>query len=157
MQSRKMQMVTAVLVLTLAGSSGLASATPTQEEAASQSSQSSQENPKTPSADQQPDAGAVPDSPGAAAAQQGAHQGDASSQSAQQAPAQKPAGTAAAEPVNPTGVAASEPAGAAIAPAKQRRTRSLLIKLGVVVGAGVALGTVYALSAGTPSKPPGSH
>jgi hypothetical protein len=70
---------------------------------------------------------------------------------------QEPRGTAAAESVPTTGIAASRPAGAAIAPAKQRRVRSLLIKVGVVVGAGIAAGTTLALSKASPSKPPGSH
>jgi hypothetical protein len=69
----------------------------------------------------------------------------------------QPAGTAAARTVPTNGVAASRPAGAAIAPAKQRQRRSLLIKMGAVVGAGVALGTVMALSSGSPSRPPGAH
>jgi hypothetical protein len=70
---------------------------------------------------------------------------------------QEPVGTAAAQPVNTTGVAASKPAGAAIAPAKQRRARSILIKVGAIVGAGVAVGTVVALSSGSPSRPSGSR
>ena len=70
---------------------------------------------------------------------------------------QEPVGTAAAPPVKTTGVAASRPAGAAIAPGKQRRARSLLIKVGALVGAGVAIGTVVALSSGSPSRPPGTH
>lgn len=57
-----------------------------------------------------------------------------------------PVGTAAAPYTRPTGIAASRPAGAVIAPAKQRRTRSILIKVGVIVGAGIAVGTVAALS-----------
>lgn len=65
----------------------------------------------------------------------------------------KPVGTAAAPYEKPIGVAASRPAGAAIAPAKQRRTRSLLIKVGVLVGIGVAVGTVAALSHSSPSRP----
>lgn len=69
----------------------------------------------------------------------------------------EPVGTAAAESVQTTGVAASRPAGAAVAPAKQRRARSILIKVGALVGAGVAVGTTMALSQGSPSKPPGSH
>jgi hypothetical protein len=77
-------------------------------------------------------------------------------QQQQQGP-QEPRGTAAAESVPTTGVAASRPAGAAVAPAKQRRVRSILIKVGVLVGAGVAVGTTMALSQGSPSKPPGSH
>ena len=69
----------------------------------------------------------------------------------------EPLGTAAAESVQTTGVAASRPAGAALAPAKQRRVRSILIKVGALVGAGVAIGTTMALSQGSPSKPPGTH
>lgn len=76
---------------------------------------------------------------------------------AQQDDLQEPVGTAAAPPVKTTGVAASRPAGAAIAPGKQRRARSLLIKVGALVGAGVAIGTVVALSSGSPSRPPGSR
>lgn len=71
-----------------------------------------------------------------------------------QPPAPEPLGTAAAEGVRTAGNGASKPAGAAIAPAKQRRMRSLLIKLGVVAAAGVAVGTVAALSRKTPSNPP---
>ncbi len=70
---------------------------------------------------------------------------------------QAPVGTAAAEAASPVGVMASKPAGAAIAPAKQRRVRMLLIKVGAVVGAGVAIGAVAALSSGSPSRPPGAH
>jgi anti-anti-sigma factor len=66
---------------------------------------------------------------------------------------QEPEGTAVAQPVIATGVAASRPAGAAIAPAKQRRARSILIKAGVILGAGVAIGTVVALSSASPSHP----
>jgi hypothetical protein len=40
-----------------------------------------------------------------------------------------------------------------IAPAQQRRTRSFLIKVGLVVGAAVAIGTVVGLSKATPSEP----
>ncbi len=64
-----------------------------------------------------------------------------------------PLGTAVAPYEKPFGVAASRPAGAAIAPAKQRRTRSILIKVGVLLGACIGLGTVVALSAGSPSHP----
>jgi hypothetical protein len=81
--------------------------------------------------------------------------------SAQTAPpqrdVQKPAGTAASPIEKSTGIAASNPAGVAIAPAKQKRSRSILIKVGALVGAGAALGTVMALSQASPSKPPGAH
>jgi hypothetical protein len=70
---------------------------------------------------------------------------------------QEPSGTAAARAANPAGVAASEPAGAAIAPAKQKRVRTILISAAAVLGAGAAIGAVAALSAGSPSRPPGAH
>lgn len=82
---------------------------------------------------------------------------------AQQTPAQpprqnqvEPLGTATAPAVQSVGGGASKPAGTAIAPAKQRQYRSLFLKLGLIAGAGVALGTVYALSRGTSSVPPNS-
>ena len=70
---------------------------------------------------------------------------------------QKPVGTAVAEAPNAGGVAASQPAGVAIAPAKQRRVRTIVLRMGAIVGAGVAVGSVVALTAGTSSKPPGAH
>ena len=69
---------------------------------------------------------------------------------------ENPVGTAAAEKGVTRGGAASKPAGSAIAPAKQRQVRSLLIKLGVVAAAGVAVGTVLGLSKGSPTTPPGT-
>jgi glucose/arabinose dehydrogenase len=69
----------------------------------------------------------------------------------QQNGATAPVGTAAAPYEKGIGVAASRPAGAVIAPAKQRRTRSILIKVGLIVAAGVAIGTVVALSSASPS------
>jgi hypothetical protein len=70
---------------------------------------------------------------------------------------QKPVGTAAAEAPSTSGVAASEPAGVAIAPAKQHRVRTIVIRTGAIIGAAVAVGVVVALTAGTSSKPPGAH
>jgi len=78
------------------------------------------------------------------------------SDSQNQAP-QRPLGTAAAEAPKVTGITAAEPSGVAIAPAKQRRVRTIVLKVGAILGAGAALGTVIALSAGTSSKPPGAH
>ena len=72
-----------------------------------------------------------------------------------QAPKQ-PLGAAAAEVAPPTGGAASKPAGTAIAPAKQRQVRSLLLKLSMMAAAGAALGTVYGLTRATSSVPPGA-
>ncbi|HWF92319.1 MAG TPA: hypothetical protein VN684_08545 [Terriglobales bacterium] len=90
----------------------------------------------------------LPDSPGATAAQQ---------QTPGSVPVQQPTGTAAAQQGKISGSALSEPAGVAIAPAKQRRVRSILIKMGFIAGAGIALGTVAALSAASPAKPPGAQ
>ncbi|MCU1219158.1 MAG: hypothetical protein JWN42_355 [Candidatus Angelobacter sp.] len=68
----------------------------------------------------------------------------------------EPVGAATAESVPTAGGAAAKPAGIAIAPAKQHQTRSLLFKIGAVVAAGAALGTIYALSHSTSSTPPGT-
>jgi hypothetical protein len=65
----------------------------------------------------------------------------------------RPVGTAAAPLEKPSGVTASRPAGAVIAPAKQRRARAILIRVSIVVGAAVAVGTVVALSHSSPSRP----
>lgn len=66
---------------------------------------------------------------------------------------QEPLGTATAEGVPTVGGAASRPAGEAIAPSKQNQKRSLLLKMGLIAAAGVAGGTVYALTKGTSSRP----
>jgi len=66
---------------------------------------------------------------------------------------QEPVGTAAATFIKTTGVAASRPAGAAIAPGKQRRARSIIIKVAAIAGAGVAVGAVVALASASPSRP----
>ena len=112
----------------------------------------------------------LPDSPGAewAKAQQStAPQADSSQPAPGQAgqttdgnsqeKPQRPVGTAAAEAPRVSGITAAEPAGVAIAPAKQHRVRIIVLKVGAIVGAGAALGTVIALTAGTSSKPPGAH
>jgi hypothetical protein len=99
----------------------------------------------------------LPDSPSPAQFQSAARDDlSATPQSAaekQQESTQKPVGSAAAPLEKATGVAASRPAGAVIAPAKQRRAGSILIRVGIVVGAAVAVGTVVALSHGSPSRP----
>lgn len=69
---------------------------------------------------------------------------------------QQPLGAATAEGVPTVGGAASRPAGMAIAPDKQRQRHSLLLKVGLIAAAGVAVGTVAALSKGTSSKPSGA-
>lgn len=67
-----------------------------------------------------------------------------------------PSGAAGATLPHPKGSPAARPLGVAIAPAKQRGRRSLLIKVGIVAGACVAVGSVFALSKGTSAKPPGT-
>jgi hypothetical protein len=68
---------------------------------------------------------------------------------------QQPVGAAAAQLGRTSGGAASKPAGAALAPTQQRHSRSLLLKLGLLAGAGIAVGSVAALSKASPSRPPG--
>jgi len=75
----------------------------------------------------------------------------------QSAAPQKPVGTAAAEGPNTSAIAASQPAGVAIAPAKQRKVRTIILKTGAIIAAGVAVGAIVALTAATPPKPPGAH
>lgn len=113
----------------------------------------------------------LPDSPGSVLANSNSHsqltlaqssqpaQSSSQAQSAQQsAPvAQRPVGAAAAEAPNVSAIAASQPAGVAIAPAKQHRVRTIVLRTGAILGAGVAIGTVVALTRATPSKPPGAH
>jgi hypothetical protein len=110
-----------------------------------------------------------PDSPGAAWA--ASQESSAASNSANSSPVpqnaqssttegqkpQRPVGTAAAEAPKVSGITAAEPAGVAIAPAKQRRARAIVLKVGAIVGAGAALGTVVGLTAATHSRPPGAH
>jgi hypothetical protein len=114
----------------------------------------------------------LPDSPGATLAQlaeakqqqntsqQAAGSAASSSSQSPQSGARTqstPVGTAVAESPNASGIAASQPAGVAIAPAKQRRVRTIVLRMGALVGAGVAVGSVVALTAATSSKPPGAH
>jgi hypothetical protein len=116
----------------------------------------------------------LPDSPGTVAAeskeadqaqQQNGSGGQTPAAEGAQKPAQnqsqtqpqKPVGTAAAEAPDTSGVAASQPAGVAVAPAKQHRVRTIVLKTGAIIGVAVAVGAVVALSAGTSSKPPGAH
>lgn len=68
-------------------------------------------------------------------------------------PAPTPVGTAAAPYIKPEGSPASRPAGAAIAPAKQRRIRSIALRVGLLVGGAIAIGTVAAASMGSSSRP----
>jgi hypothetical protein len=103
----------------------------------------------------------IPDAPVAGDSQTSAGQtspnGPATAPQNSQEPARPqntaPVGTAVAPYEKGVGVAASRPAGAVIAPAKQKRTRSFVIKVGLLVGAAAAIGTVVALSKASPSRP----
>jgi hypothetical protein len=124
-------------------------------------------------AEGQPTLAELPDSPGAVVSrseesqqQQSGSAAAASPPPAAQTPAQsppqsqqtqRPVGTAAAEAPDKSGIAASQPAGVAIAPAKQRRVRTIVLRMGAIIGAGIAVGSVVALTSATSSKPPGAH
>lgn len=107
----------------------------------------------------------LPDSPGVSAQasqnqSQQSQAGQANTNTAAPQPAkteQQPLGTAAAPAVNPVGVAASQPAGVAVAPAKPHRVWTMVVKVGAIAGAAVAIGSVMALSKASPSKPPGAQ
>lgn len=111
----------------------------------------------------------LPDSPGTTLSQLQNSSGQTESSQTQNTPApqsaappqrqeeQRPVGTAAAEAPKVSGITAAQPAGVAIAPAKQRRVRTIILRVGAIAGAGAALGTVIALTAASPSKPPGAH
>jgi hypothetical protein len=71
-----------------------------------------------------------------------------------QQPATAPSGAAGAKAAKVKGAPVAKPAGAAVAPARQRGHRSLLIKLGLVAGAGIAVGSVVGLAERSPARPP---
>jgi len=73
-----------------------------------------------------------------------------------QQPASVPAGAAGAQAANAKGAPVAQPAGAAVAPVRQRGHRSLLIKVGLVAAGAIAVGAVVALSKSSPSRPPGA-
>jgi hypothetical protein len=75
---------------------------------------------------------------------------------ASQQPPAVPSGAAGAKAGAVKGAPVAQPAGAAVAPARQRGHRSLLIKLGLAAGAGIAVGTAVALSERSPGRPPGA-
>ena len=96
-----------------------------------------------------PQSANVPSAPDPQAAAPTAQSADKQNES----DANKPVGTAIAPYEKTMGVTASRPAGAVIAPAKQRRIRAIVIKIGVIAAAGVAIGTVAALSHSSTSQP----
>jgi hypothetical protein len=70
---------------------------------------------------------------------------------------QRALGTAVARSPALLPIAAAEPTGMAIAPAKQRRVRKIVLKVGALMGATAALGTVLILTEATASKPAIAH
>jgi hypothetical protein len=97
----------------------------------------------------------LPNAPSASQQQQ-QQQTNTSNQTKEPEVKEAPLGAAAAQAGKTSGGAASRPAGTAIAPAKQRQTRSLLIKVGAIAAGAAALGIVYGLTRATPSVPPGA-
>jgi cytoskeletal protein RodZ len=97
--------------------------------------------------------GELPDAP---TPPQPVQQSSESSSIQPQNPDTVPSGAAGAKAPTVRGAPASRTVGAAIAPAKQGQRRSLLIKVGLLAGACVAVGSAFALSKGSPSKPPGA-
>ena len=157
------RLIAASLVIFLAAPFGRASSLPWQESAndqqdksaassAGQKSGASSGN-ATPDADATPSAPALPNAPAAAPTKSDSPAGQNANPQPLQDGATKPVGTAAAPSEMTTGVAAAQPAGAVIAPGKQRRMRTILISVGVIVAACVALGTVAGLSRTSPSQP----
>jgi hypothetical protein len=145
------QMAGGLIVLLLAP---MAQAMPQQDARGEQSSQA--ENATAETQEQLPDApGAYGNLVASAAPQQANAPKPGNQQSQAQRPANQtePVGTAAAPYEQPVGAAASRPAGAVIAPAKQKRKRTFLIRMGLGLGAAVAIGTVAALSKASPARP----
>jgi len=150
--------VAAALIFLVAAQMSEAAALPLQEP--QQQTPSTQTQPGTSSSmDAQP--AGLPDSP--APAQQNIAQAepqfasrsqqDPQQQSAPQQDSQKPVGTAAGPATSPVGVAGSRPSGAAIAPAKQRRVKAIVIRISLIVAGAAAAGAVIGLSKESPSRP----
>ena len=158
-----------ILMLCLAGAPDLCSALTTSDNlpdspgavAAQQGGQSGPPADANPQNTQPSTAPVPPDNPqnAPAQAQDNSQQNGSGPSDGSQNPnaTQQPVGGAAAQLGRTTGGAASKPAGAALAPTKQRQTRSLVLKLGLLAGAGIAVGSVVALAHGSPSRPPGAH
>ena len=117
-----------------------------------QSAASSSQAKGTQTAETQPQGSVLPDAPSPQEPSQNSEQTNSQPDSKQQStPA--PVGTAVAPAEEPVGAAGSKPAGAVIAPAKQRRVHTLLISAALIAGAGIAIGTVAALSHASPGQP----
>jgi hypothetical protein len=143
--------IVACLVLSLAAGSGKAVAQEPQSPASIQQAQAATAPQIQPSNSDNPTANPAPQDAPAQSSSSSGQSSTSQSTPDRQDSAAKPLGTAAAPAVKANGAAASRPAGAVIAPAKQRRVRSIFIKVGVIAAAVVAVGTVAALSHGSPS------
>lgn len=144
LRSGSRELLRDVSVVLLAGAFIVSSGTPLLA-----SPQQSSDPPQQPSSQQQPaqsQANSLPDAP-QAQTQTPAEQ--------QQAPA--PSGSAGAKAATVKGAPVAQPTGAAIAPARQRGHHSLLVKVGLLAGAGIAVGTAVALAERSPSRPPGAR
>jgi hypothetical protein len=126
-----------------------AQAVPAPRQTAAASSQAQE----TQTAEAQPHVSALPDAPSPQEPSQNSEQNNSQASSKQQNSSTSPVGTAAAPAEEPVGAAGSRPAGAVIAPAKQRRVHTFLISAAIIAGAGIAIGTVVALSHASPSQP----
>ena len=113
--------------------------------------QSSQSSTATQTADD-----SLPDAPQSQTAQTQTTQAQTAQTPSAQQSAPAPSGAAGAKAANVKGAPVAQPAGAAVAPVRQRGHRSLLIKVAVIAGAGLAAGAVVALSERSPSRPPGA-
>lgn len=113
------------------------------------------QQPTSPSTGTTEDPAPLPNAPSAQLAQN-SQPPNPPAQASPQKQDQNPLGAAAAQQGVTAGGAASRPAGNAIAPAKQRQTRSLLLKLGAIAAGAAAIGAVVALTRGTSPVPPGS-
>lgn len=126
-----------------------AQAVPVPQQSAANSSQPRQ----TQTAETQPQGSILPDAPSPQEASQNSEQNSSQPSPKQQNSSAAPVGTAVAPAEEPVGAAGSKPAGAVIAPAKQRRVHTFLISAALIAGAGIAIGTVAALSHASPSQP----
>ena len=113
--------------------------------------QSSQSSTATQTADD-----SLPDAPQSQTAQTQTTQAQTAQTPSAQQSAPAPSGAAGAKAANVKGAPVAQPAGAAVAPVRQRGHRSLLIKVAVIAGAGIAVGSVIALSKSSSARPPGS-
>ena len=163
MKSRYAKVVPAMAVLLLfvmLGGPQMMMAQSAQQNQTDQPSQASQTTGERTGTTEPPGSAPLPEAPSAQAVGAPALPQDAQQPSDQNSKEQQtqenPVGAAAAQKGVTAGGAASKPAGTAIAPAKQRQVRSFLLKLGLIAAGGAAIGTVYALSKGTPSTPPGA-